>query len=200
MNQHYYTAQPQSAHDVRSHLVEAGGLSLRFYTDSGVFSKEGLDQGTRLLIQSLPPLFGRALDLGCGWGALGICLALLNPQSQWVLTDINQRAADLARRNARENGAANVQVVVGDGFEQVEGRFQTVVTNPPIRAGKGVIYPLFAQAIERLAPGGALYLVIRKQQGAASAIKYLSQLSSDTRCIAKDKGYWIIRCGKEDEP
>ena len=89
---------------------------------------------------------------------------------------------------------------MGDGFEQVEGQFQAVVTNPPIRAGKGVIYPLFAQAMARLTPGGALYLVIRKQQGAASAMKYLSQLSGDTRCIAKDKGYWIIRCGKEDEP
>lgn len=200
MNQHYYTAQPQSAHDVKSHPVEVGGLALRFYTDSGVFSKAGLDQGTRLLIESLPPLSGRILDLGCGWGALGIPLALLNPQSQWVLTDINRRAADLARRNAQENGVRNLQVLVGDGFEQVEGQFQAVVTNPPIRAGKGVIYPLFAQAMARLTPGGALYLVIRKQQGAASAMKYLSQLSGDTRCIAKDKGYWIIRCGKEDEP
>lgn len=196
MNQHYYTAQPQSRHDVRPHQVRVAELDLRFFTDSGVFSKTGLDQGTRLLIETAPPLSGRVLDLGCGWGALGIPLALLNPQAQLVLTDINQRAAALAEKNARENGARNLTVHTGDGFEGVEGLFDYVVTNPPIRAGKAVIYPLFEQALKRLVPGGAMYLVIRKQQGAPSALKFLAGLSGDAQCVARDKGYWIIRCGK----
>ena len=199
MTEHYFTQRPESRHDIRAHQVEVAGLDLRFFTDAGVFSKTGLDQGTRLLIETLPPLEGRVLDLGCGWGALGVSLARLNPGARLVLTDINARAAALAQRNARENRADNVSVVTGDGFEGVEGIFDYVVSNPPIRAGKAVIYALFEQAQRRLAPGGALYLVIRKQQGAPSALKYLAELFGDAQCVARDKGYWIIRCGKEEK-
>lgn len=198
MTEHYYSARPESRHDVRPHQVKVAGLDLRFFTDAGVFSKTGLDQGTRLLIETLPPLQGRVLDLGCGWGALGVSLARLNPDARLVLTDINTRAAALARRNALENRALNVTVLTGDGFEGVEGMFDFVVSNPPIRAGKAVIYSLFEQARERLLNGGALYLVIRKQQGAPSALKTLARLFGDAQCVARDKGYWILRCGKEE--
>lgn len=193
MNQHYYTPRPDTPHDIRTHRFRVRGLDLCFRTDSGVFSKGGLDEGTRILIENLPPLTGRVLDMGCGWGGLGIPMALLNPQASFLLTDINERAAGLARENAKANGAGNVQVVTGDGFAAVEGFFQYILSNPPIRAGKAFLYPLFEEALKRLEPGGSLFLVIRKQQGADSALKFLSGLS-EARYIAKKKGYRILRC------
>lgn len=196
MTQHYYTARPESGHDIRSHVIEICGLTLGFKTDSGVFSKTGLDEGTALLLETLPPLTGRVLDMGCGWGALGVTAAKMNPGAQFLLTDINERAAALAVENARANGACNVRVVTGNAFEHVDGTFDYVITNPPIRAGKAVIYPMFEESVKRLKPGGALFLVIRKQQGAVSAVKFLDELSGDVQVIARDKGYWIIRCGK----
>lgn len=196
MNDHYYTQNPTSAHRPGEALVRALGLEMRFETDAGVFSRDGLDAGSRLLLESLPPLEGRVLDLGCGWGAIGVTLALKYPAAQIVLSDINARAVDLARLNIRRLGAVNARVLESDGFEAVSGDFDFIVTNPPIRAGKRVIYEMFSQANSRLRPNGRLYLVIRKQQGAPSALKYLSGLFGDARVIERGGGYWIIQCQK----
>ena len=175
MSEHYFTAAPSSGHDERRLRVRALGVEMEFVTDAGVFSRDGLDAGTRALLEALPPLSGRVLDLGCGWGALGGVLAKKYPDVAFTLSDVNRRAADLAERNLRLNGIANARVVVGDGFAAVEGTFDWIVTNPPIRAGKAVIYGLFEQARQFLAPGGALVLVIRTQQGAKSAERFLRE-------------------------
>ena len=160
MADHYYTENPASAHDERRVAVRALGQALTFTTDAGVFSRDGLDRGTEVLLNALPPLSGRVLDLGCGWGAVGVALGKANPALEIVMTDVNARAAELSRRNARDNGVT-ATVVQGDGFEAVTGRFDAIVTNPPIRAGKAVIYGLFERARDYLTPGGALYIVIR---------------------------------------
>ena len=175
MPDHYYTENPNSAHDERRIALKALGNALTFVTDAGVFSRDGLDRGTEVLLEALPPLSGRVLDLGCGWGAVGVALGKRYPALDIVMTDINSRAVELARRNLAENGV-RATVLQGDGFDAVEGRFDAIVTNPPIRAGKAVIYGLFAQARDYLTPGGALYVVIRKQQGAPSALKYLKEI------------------------
>lgn len=192
MNDHYFTKQPRAEHDVREVNETILGMEFTFRTDAGVFSKDGIDRGTRELIEAMPPLAGRALDLGCGWGAAGIPLARKNPGCEFLLTDINERAAALAEENARINGANNVRVVSGDGFEQVSGAFDAIFTNPPIRAGKQLIYALFSQARAHLAPGGALYIVIRKQQGAPSALAFLRETFERAEPIAKKGGYWVI--------
>ena len=192
MADHYYTAEPQSAHQERQIEVTALGCRLRFTTDAGVFSRDGLDKGTELLLNALPPLSGRVLDLGCGWGAVGVSLAAKYPALDVVMTDINRRAADLARRNLAANGV-RAAVLEGDGFEAVSGRFDAIVTNPPIRAGKAVIYGLFARARDFLNPGGALYIVIRKQQGAPSALKYLGETYAGAEVIERGGGFWVIR-------
>lgn len=192
MAEHYYTQTPTSEHHEREVAAEILGFELTFTTDAGVFSRDGIDPGTRALIEALPPLEGRVLDLGCGWGASGLPTAKKNPACTVVMTDINERAADLARRNARRNGVSNVEIVTGDGFESVAGRFSAVFTNPPIRAGKEKIYSLFAQAKDYLETGGRLYLVIRKQQGAPSALKYLSSIYADAQVIDRSGGYWVI--------
>ena len=196
MTEHYYAKNPNAAHDERGVIFEVLGLQLRCTTDSGVFSREGLDMGTRILLEALPEVSGRALDLGCGWGPVGVALGKKYPAAQLVLTDVNERAAELARRNLRDNGVTNARVVCGEGFENVEGTFELIALNPPIRAGNAVIYDLFADAARRLAPGGALYIVIRKQQGAESAQKYLKTIYRDVERVARDKGYWVLRCAE----
>ena len=193
MSEHYYTRNPSSEHDLREVRFTVFGTEFAFVTDAGVFSRDGIDPGTRALIEALPPLIGRALDLGCGWGASGVPVAKVNPACQLVLTDINERAAELARENARRSGVKNVQVVTGDGFESVEGAFDAIFTNPPIRAGKQKIYDLFAEAKDRLNPGGSLFLVIRKQQGAPSALNFLRERFAAAEVIDRSGGYWVIQ-------
>ena len=196
MMEHYYTKNPGVEHDERRVIFEILDMKLQCTTDSGVFSREGLDMGTRILLEALPEVKGRALDLGCGWGPVGVALGKKYPAAELVLTDVNERAADLARRNLRDNGVTNASVVCGEGFESVEGAFDLIALNPPIRAGKAVIYELFADAAAHLKPGGALYIVIRKQQGAESAQKYLQTIYRDVERVARDKGYWVLRCAE----
>jgi len=194
MTQHYYSQTPSAEHDRRQVIFEVLGLKLACTTDAGVFSRDGLDMGTRILLSALPELHGRVLDLGCGWGPVGTALGKKYPECEIVLTDVNERAADLARENLRANSVGNAQVVCGDGYAAVEGSFDAIVLNPPIRAGKEVIYGMFDGARARLTAGGALYIVIRKQQGAESAEKYLKTIYGDVERIARDKGYWVLRC------
>ena len=200
MPEHYYTPLPASAHDERCLTVRALGVEMRFFTDAGVFSRDGLDAGTRVLLEALPPLSGRVLDLGCGWGALGGVLAKKYPEARFVLTDVNERAAALAERNLRANGLNNFEVVHGDGFGAVQGKFDWVLTNPPIRAGKQTIYALFAEAKAFLAPGGTLALVIRTQQGAKSAERYLRGLYARVETLDISGGYRVLAASGDATP
>lgn len=196
MPEHYFTASPTSPHAQRAVTLTALGVKMRLVTDAGVFSREGLDAGTRILLEALPPLAGRVLDLGCGWGALGLTLAKRYPEAQFVLTDLNERACQLSKRNAEANALQNVRVLCGDGFEPVQGAFDWICTNPPIRAGKRVIYALFARAAEHLLPGGRLAIVMRKQQGAASALRFLEENYACVQTLDKSAGYWVL-CASE---
>nr|SIP63358.1 Ribosomal RNA small subunit methyltransferase C [uncultured bacterium] len=199
MSEQYFSREPSSGSRPAACAFSYRGRSLRFETDAGVFSRGELDTGSRLLLDSLPALSGEVLDLGCGWGALGVAVASANPGAAVTMVDVNLRALALARRNAEVN-RVSVRVLESDGFAGLgTQRFDAVVTNPPIRAGKQVIYRLFADAAERLNPGGALFLVIRKQQGAESAMRYLTTLFPRTERIARDAGFWVIRCEKTEE-
>lgn len=202
MNDHYYTRQPQSESRPAEASFSYRGHDLTLMTDAGVFSRGELDAGTRILLNALPEhIDGRVLDLGCGWGPVGICVQLENPQTEIVFSDVNERALGLAAQNAARYKVTG-QFVQSDGFAEVEGEFDCVITNPPIRAGKQVIYQMFADAASRLRMDGQLYIVIRKQQGAESAKKYLNTLFKNVEVIDKSGGYWIIRCangGENDE-
>ena len=177
-NDHYYTSAPASAHKPAKVTVTYRGHTLVFDTDSGVFSRTELDRGTEVLLDALPEeLFGRVLDMGCGWGVMGVAVAKHWPGTQITMADINQRACSLAEENARKNGVSDL-----------------ILQNPPIRAGKAVIYQMFADAAKCLAPDGELWLVIRKQQGAPSAITYLRTLYRDVEAVEKKSGFWVLRC------
>ena len=197
MNEHYFTSAPVSTHHDRLIETKLLGQDMRFHTDAGVFSRDDVDPGSRLLIENAGPITGRALDMGCGWGPVGLSLALKNPDCEFLMVDINQRAVELTERNRRLNGVLNAQVVESDSFEKIEGEFSHILTNPPIRAGKQVIYGMFDEAHVRLKPGGTLTIVIRKQQGAPSAKKHLEEVFGNAEVIDKSGGYWIIRSRKE---
>ena len=197
MNDHYYTRDPQSASRPAECLFEYRGVSLNFTTDAGVFSRGEVDTGTRLLLEALPEeMAGEILDLGCGWGVIGISIARKWPETRVTMADVNLRALELTRENAKRN-RAEVICTESDGMEAFAGKtFDAVVTNPPIRAGKQVIYKMFADAAGCLKPGGALYLVIRKQQGAESCIRYLQTLYKRTEKLDKSGGFWVIRASE----
>lgn len=201
MNDHYFSASPESAHRYAEAEYVYRGETLRFLTDAGVFSRGEVDFGTDVLLRALPEaMAGRVLDLGCGWGAVGVSVGKKYPACRVVMSDVNERALSLAAKNAAANGV-KVETAQSDGLEQVEGPFDYILTNPPIRAGKQVIYRLFAESARKLSPEGALYIVIRKQQGAESAVKYLKTVFQQVDTVDKSGGFWVIRCreGKQNE-
>lgn len=194
MSEHYYTAEPRTKHDIRRWQTVLRGKTYTFYSDAGVFSKDRIDAGSKLLIEAMEiPQNAQVLDLGCGYGPIGIVAAHLAPQGHVVLIDVNRRAAESAERNLQENGIRNAEVRVGEGFSAILGmRFDVILTNPPIRAGKRVIYPLMEQARDHLNPGGRLYVVIRTSQGADSMRKHLKGLFGEARDVEKESGYRVI--------
>ena len=196
MADHYFTSNPESAHEERHFTFEFAGKTLRFETDAGVFSKQHVDPGSELLCRSLPQdLAGCVLDVGCGWGAMTVMALAAHPGLTVTMTDVNERALELAKRNVRLNGM-EAEALLSDGFSAVEGEFDAVITNPPIRAGKKVVYGIFEGAAAHLAPGGALYAVVRKQQGAPSALAFLKELFREAEVIERSGGYWILRAIK----
>ena len=197
MADHYYTAVPQSDHEARSFSCVFGGRTLCFDTDAGVFSKQHVDPGSELLCRCLPDAMqGDVLDMGCGWGAMTVLTLAAHPDVRMTMADVNERALALAEHNVQRNGM-QARAVLSDGFEKIEGMFDAVITNPPIRAGKKVIYRIFEDAKAHLKPGGALYLVIRKQQGAPSALTFLRELYGQVDVLERESGYWVIRCIQE---
>lgn len=198
MSEHYYTQTPTVEHNEKEVIFEVLGEKFVCVTDSGVFSRDGLDMGTRVLLEALPSFESDAsiLDLGCGWGAVGVALGKIAPASHIVMSDINERAVELAKRNLASNKVTNAIVVQGDGFENAAGPFDLIALNPPIRTGKSVIYEMFKNASQHLTETGALYIVIRKQQGAESAEKYLKTLFSSVERVSREKGYWVLRCAE----
>lgn len=194
MSEHYYTSAPTSKSRIRQLEYEYRGEKVLFETDNGVFSKDEVDAGSEVLIRALPDdMTGSLLDIGCGWGAMGVTLGKKYPSLRLTLCDVNSRALELCRRNAALN-RVQAEILLSDGCEHVEGQFDTVITNPPIRAGKQVIYRLFREAGQHLVGDGALYIVIRKQQGAESAVKYLKTIFADVSAVDKSGGYWVLKC------
>ncbi len=198
MVDHYFSAQPGSASSPREIRAVMRGRAVSFVVDRGVFSKRGVDYGTALLAEALHiPSGARVLDLGCGYGPVGIAVALTVEDVRVWLVDVNLRATQLALQNARAAGVAErVTVVHGDGVDCLDPQldFDVAALNPPIRAGKSEVWKLYRQACGRLSGGGELYVVIQKKQGAESSAKYLRSLFADVSVVARGGGYRVIRC------
>lgn len=189
----YFTREPSSESRPVICQFEDRGRKYVFETDAGVFSRGEVDQGTEILLRALPDLEGDILDLGCGWGVVGTCLKGRNPDARIVMVDVNLRALELSRKNLSRNGAS-AEVLESDGFEGIRDRtFDAVVTNPPIRAGKEKVYEMLGDAARSLKSGGQLFVVIRKQQGAESCMRYLKTLFDEVEKIDRSAGYWVLQ-------
>lgn len=200
MADHYYSKTPTSEHRPGMLTYAYRGHNLSFETDSGVFSRTEIDEGTDLLLRTLPEqLHGDVLDMGCGYGVMGISVGKQWSATRVLMADVNERACDLSLRNARKNGV-NANVISSDGYADIpKGMFDFILQNPPIRAGKAVIYQMFAEGAERLRENGSLWLVIRKQQGAPSAQTYLKTLFNRVVIPQKKNGFWIFCCMEPKE-
>lgn len=163
-----------------------------FYVDNGVFSKKGLDFGTRSLLENLDleEIKGDVLDFGCGYGPIGIYIAK-QTSSKVDMIDINERALRLAEKNAKEN-QVNVHIYESNLYEKVEKKYDFIITNPPIRVGKTVLYQILLGAKKYLKKEGQLLFVIHKDQGAKSTMKMLEKEYS-VSLITKNKGFYVIR-------
>ena len=196
MTDHYYTDHPESPSECREITYSLSGTELYFKTDRGVFSGSRVDHGSDILIRTVreqEKAPDRLLDIGCGYGPIGIALGKEWPKCQVLMIDVNYRAMDLARENAVKNG---VTAVVKDAANLPDEFFDIIVTNPPIRAGKAVVYGIFRQALDHLKAGGRLYTVIQKKQGAASAVKELERLFGNCETVERESGFHILRSFK----
>ena len=196
---HYFVNDDKVASKPRNVVYSINGVDFSLESDNGVFSKNELDKGSELLIETLLPLdLGKTmLDLGCGIGVIGLTLAYFHPTLNVCLTDVNTRALSLCNANAKKlRLSQKVTILQSDVYSKVEGKFDSIVSNPPIRAGKKVTYEIYKGALEHLNNGGSLYIVIRKQQGALSVKSYLEQLFGNVTVLAREKGYYILQARK----
>jgi 16S rRNA (guanine1207-N2)-methyltransferase len=199
MSEHYYSRTQKVDSDPKFWDFTLKNNLFRFKTDNGVFSKREVDFGSRLLIESfeMPETEGFVLDVGCGYGPIGLSIAKTYPDRTVHMVDVNERAIQLAKENAALNKIDNIQVYESDRLTNVrEGNFAAILTNPPIRAGKKTVHEIFEQSFEHLVSNGELWVVIQKKQGAPSAIEKLNTLFSDVETIDKSKGYFIIKAKK----
>ncbi|GAB6992504.1 class I SAM-dependent methyltransferase [Paenibacillus pini] len=198
MPQHYYSNKPDAQHDRKTLDELLRGEKYRFISDAGVFSKKGVDFGSKVLIEAMDiPVNADVLDLGCGYGPIGLSAARLAHKGHVIMLDVNSRAVQLAKENANLNGIHNVTILESDLFDAVEGKlFDVVLTNPPIRAGKETVHAIFEQAWEHLRDNGSIWVVIQKKQGAPSAKTKLESLFGKVEEVTKDKGYRIFKATK----
>lgn len=193
---HYFTNENNLKSEIRTIRYTNGAFSLVFNSDNGVFSKDHLDFGSKLLIETMIKNVDNTdknksiLDVGCGYGFIGISLAkILN--SKVVMVDINKRAIHLTNMNIKEN-KVNAQAFESNIYENVKGKFDVIVSNPPIRAGKNIVLEILERAHEFLNINGELWFVIRKDQGAKSIAKELEKIYK-IEIMEKSKGFYIFR-------
>ena len=202
MTNHYYQTNPESSHDISTWSFELLDKKFQFTTDSGVFSKATVDYGSRVLIQTfswqnLPE--GKVLEVGCGYGPIGLAIAHASGR-QIEMTDVNERAIQLAKQNASQNQIDNANIHFSDIYSAVhEKNYAAILSNPPIRAGKQVVHQIIADSYHYLQETGTLTIVIQKKQGAPSAQKKMQDIFGNASIIKKDKGYYIIQSYKEEK-
>ena len=171
--------------------AEIGNTLFTFITDNNVFSKRGLDFGTRTLLENIDNINGDILDFGCGYGPIGIYLKKkFNVNVDMI--DINKRALNLAKKNAKLN-SVDVTIFESNIYEQVTKKYDYIITNPPIRVGKKILYEILINAKEHLKEKGHLIFVINKDQGAKSVMRDMEK-NYNVKLVEKNKGFFIIDC------
>ncbi len=202
-NDHYFSANPSSDTRERQIHVTLAGLPLTLTTAAGVFSPDGLDRGTRVLLGSVPPPAheGALLDVGCGWGPIAITMALDSPAARVWGVDVNERVLGLARANAAAAGADNVTVALPDEVP-ADLRFRTIWSNPPIRVGKDELHQILLTWLPRLEVGGDAWLVVSKDLGGDSLQRWLRESLDAGFHVSRastDKGFRVLRVHRAAE-
>ena len=196
---HYYTnnvdlesCETQISFVYREH-------QLTFISDIGVFSKERVDYGSRALLNcmEIQTTQKSLLDVGCGYGTLGISLKKEYPWLYVEMVDINERAVHLANKSCQYNDVQDIKAYLSFAYENVVGTFDIIVSNPPIRAGKKVVFEILEKAYDYLNENGELIVVIQKKQGAPSAQKKMNEVFGNCEIIKRDKGYFILKSIKK---
>lgn len=196
---HYFTDNRNLAQNRKDLSFRFSCFNLVFTSDTGVFCKDYIDEGSAFFLEVLhqQPLQNKILDVGCGYGVLGITLKKCFPESHVDMVEINPRAMELAKINAGRN-QTEVNIFESDVYSNVKDTDYTdIITNPPIRAGKKVIYKIFEEAKEHLCENGCLWIVIRKSHGAPSAVQFLKEVFGNCEIIGRKKGYYVLKSVKK---
>ena len=193
---HYFTDNADMSHSRRVIPFRFLGVNYKFVSDNGVFSKDEIDDGTQLLLSCLDfsSLNNGIVDLGCGYGVIAVIVSKIT-NSEVLAIDVNPRAIELTKENSDLNNV-KVKAIENNGLTNIDKLFSAIITNPPIRAGKETVYLLFDQAYEKLKEDGVLWVVIRKQQGAVSAVNKLNELFGNCLVVERKKGFWILKSNK----
>lgn len=173
------------------------GNSFLFESNNGIFSKDEIDVGSKTLLDELMKLqlYGKLLDVGCGYGLLGVVLKKNNPELDVMMVDVNDRAVELALLNAKNNGI-KAKIKYSDSYSIINEKFDWIISNPPIRAGKIVVNEILTGAINYLDDGGSLVIVMRKSHGAKSAIALLESVFKEVSILKRNKGFYVIKANK----
>lgn len=190
---HYFTNDENIKSNEKVHEVFINDNKFKFISDNGVFSKRGLDFGTRTLLETLPieNINGDVLDFGCGYGPIGIYVSRLT-NSNVDMLDINKRSVELSKKNAELN-EVSVNIFESDIYSNVNKKYDYIISNPPIRVGKKILYEILFKAKDYLKENGELWIVINKDQGAKSTAKELEEIY-EVEIVKKNKGFYIICC------
>lgn len=196
---HYYSEEQDVASNPVGFTYTYEDYRLDLKTDSGVFSKGSIDFGSNVLVNAFlkeAASYLEILDVGCGYGPIGLMIAKVRAASVVHMVDVNERALSLAKANAQANHIPNVEIYKSDALDAVNAEFNAILTNPPIRAGKEVVNKILDQSYDKLLPEGALFVVIQKKQGMPSAKKRMKELFGNVEVLTKDKGYYILKSVK----
>ena len=193
--EHYYTEEPKVGYVEYKIKGRIRGFDLVFKSASGVFSAREIDSASKLLIEKAElPEKCKILDLGCGYGMIGIVAAKSCKNCHVVLTDINKRATRLAASNLKENKVKNAEVRQGDIYESVKDeKFDVILLNPPMAAGREIVLKMIHQSVKHLNENGNLQIVARKTKGGEYLFKEMEKLFSEIKVIAKSGGFWVVK-------
>ena len=196
---HYFENDNNLKEDKKIINVDMFGKGFRFSTNSGVFSKDKVDYGTKLLLNNIVihKKSGKLLDLGCGYGVLGVILGENYKNLDIDMVDVNERAVALANYNLQLNGVNGANCYVSNIYEGVNSKYDYIVTNPPIRAGKDVLLQFLVGSYDYLVSDGQLWFVMRKDHGVKTMILRLQELF-DVQIVCRDKGFYIVKCVKKN--
>lgn len=193
---HYFTDNTDLKSEQSQFIFRFHKYDLLFTSDNGIFSKSMIDYGSRVLLDNIEITNEKTLlDVGCGYGPFGICLNKVYSHLNVDMVDVNDRALELAKLNAKNN---NIHANIYKSFiyENVQGSYDVIVTNPPVRAGKEVVTTILQESIEHLNENGSLWVILQKKQGAPSAKKKMEEVFGNCEIVKRDKGYYLLHSVK----